>query len=75
MKEIPIYGMKIRECPFCGQNGKLEQDMDLTWYVECANKDCYCKPLTAAFATKRSAVLAWNHRYEKQPVLTIVDNN
>ncbi|HHY0551857.1 TPA: Lar family restriction alleviation protein [Vibrio parahaemolyticus] len=52
----------IKTCPFCQQAGFLEVDTDETYYVTCLNKACWVSPITKPFATKREAIIAWNHR-------------
>lgn len=49
--------MKLKGCPFCGGNGKMENE-NTSWYVECEQ----CHVESNYYDSKEEAADAWNFR-------------
>ncbi len=49
--------MKLKGCPFCGGNGKMENE-NTSWYVECEQ----CHVESSYYDSKEEAADAWNFR-------------
>lgn len=55
-----VLDNKLRDCHWCKSTAKVEQDMDLTWYVCCSFSKCAVAPITAPYEYRRQAVMVWN---------------
>lgn len=63
--------MKLRDCPFCGSEGKLQKTLDtldkqhsaVTWRVECLNVEC--GGMVLRHKDEQRARDAWNRRVLK----------
>ena len=58
--------MKIKECPFCGNEVKCEKGQDLNdnikYIIYCDNSKCQIKPFTDMYKYKATVINHWNIR-------------
>jgi len=52
---------KLKPCPFCGSEAKLDSYSDGIFVVTCSR---YCISLPQGGAAKEDAIRKWNHRAE-----------
>ena len=55
--------MKIKPCPWCGEEAILKQTKSKLYYITCDNYDCSIYPMMyEKFDTEQEAIEAWNKR-------------
>ena len=56
---------KLKSCPFCGSEGKLNYSVALDDYVvECVNDFCMASYIIGMkYDTEDEAITAWNRRF------------
>ena len=63
-------GMKIKSCPWCGNQpqvwNKTKHPSDIEfWYVACINESCRIMPaLLGGYLSEKIALIMWNTRRE-----------
>jgi len=61
---------ELKPCPFCGKiptmwtmySGNIQEEE--VFLVRCGEYECYIKPETPAYISRRFAIDAWNWRVE-----------
>lgn len=59
-------GEEIKNCPFCGADGRLVID-NRQFTVSCSNFRCIASDITPRFTTAESAIRSWNMRGKEIP--------
>ena len=61
---------ELKACPFCGGQGRLEQEYEEGWHVECISCEARTREFFSGEMTAEAleascveAIAAWNRRY------------
>lgn len=63
---------KLKPCPFCGGEAKIQEYNGGFAAVGCSNGRCYMHPHAFGFASAEDAIQKWNRRVERTCSLPIV---
>jgi Lar family restriction alleviation protein len=68
---------ELKNCPFCGGEVKLQEDMEVCGFVCPKDSSCHKSGLVTAFNTsdKETAIAAWNRRAESAALTAVRERN
>lgn len=67
--------IKLKPCPFCGGEAKINRMPHLWEYsVQCNNVDCIVHPETEGYEKGEEAIEAWNTRKPMERIVEQLEN-